>query len=155
MATVYKKAWVLCLSGSRNALERVDAAIVANEPDAKVIQPLIEALWWICAADETLSVEYPSQWKVHLRPKLGVLPQLKGLRWIRNRITHQISQWEIARPPFMWEDAETIAPTGTVKPAHDHGRSEYIALLQGNDARDAIRSTVKGIQRSALGGLPP
>jgi hypothetical protein len=154
-STSFKKSWVLSISGATNALERVDLALDSKEADAKVIQPLIEALWWVCAADESLTKEYPAQWPDNLRPSLPELPVLKGLRWVRNRATHQISQWEIAKPPFQWEDASIIAPPGSVKRGRDHGRAEYTAYLQGHDARDAIKTLSEAITREAIGKLPP
>ena len=155
MSRTYKKSWVLCLSGANNSLRRVDDALATSRTDSLVIQPLIEAMWWVCVTDESLMAEYPSQWKENLRPGLPEMSVIRGLRWVRNRATHQITQWEIARPPFHWSDAHSIAPLGTVKSHQDHGRSEYIAELQGNDARDAIRVVIAAIKREAIGKLPP
>jgi len=153
-STGYKKSWLLCISGAYNATKRVDLALVSKKTDAEVIQPLIEALWWVYAADESLKEEYPSEWS-KLRSNLPELPLLLGLRWIRNRVTHQISQWEIAKPPFQWGDARIIAPPGSVSADRDHGRTEYISHLQGNDARDAISVVVDAIRKEATGKLPP
>lgn len=155
MSTSYKKSWVLCLSGATNAIARVDTALSSNDVDAKVILPLIEALWWVCAADETLIEEYGSAWKDHLRAKLTVLPLILGLRWARNRATHQVCHWELARPPFHWEDAAKVSPPGTVKQQHDHGRAEYVTHLQGRDALEALRAVVKEIRNEAMRGLAP
>lgn len=155
MSTSYKKSWFLCLSGAHNAIARVDSALAAKETDAKVLQPLAESLWWVCAADESLKTEYKNQWKKHLRPILPELPLLEGLHWARNRVTHQICHWEMARPPLLWEDAEILAPSGNVQPQFDHGRAEYVSHLQGNDAREAVKLVVKGIRSLAVGSLPP
>jgi len=78
-STSFKKSWVLCISGATNALERVDLALDSKEADAKVIRPLIEAPWWVCAADESLMKEYPAQWRDNLtehRKVLGITGQV-------------------------------------------------------------------------------
>ena len=155
MSTIYKKSWLLCLSGATNAIARVDMALASKDVDAKVILPLIEALWWVCAADDTLSEEYGSAWERHLRAKLPELPLLLGLRWARNRATHQACHWELARPPFHWADATTVAPPGRVKPRHDKGRAEYVSHLEGRDALQALKAVVEGIKKAAIRGLAP
>jgi hypothetical protein len=167
MSITYKKSWVLCLSGANNALARVNAALETNEPDAKVLQPLIEALWWVRAADESLSTEFkpPTRpkgqpaavhpWDDVLRANMSCVGFLDGIRWARNRITHQICHWEMAESPFHWEDAEVLAPTCTVEKHHDYGRQQYKDFLEGKDARHALRIAIDGIKSEAMGKLPP
>ena len=155
-STSYKKSWVLCWSGASLAIEWVDEAISANASDAEVLRPLIECLWWVCAMDESLSEEYPSEWKVHLRPKGSELYDLLlGLRWARNRMTHQICQWGLAVSPFVWADAEILAPAPTVKPEHDRGRTEYKAHFEGNDPRTTLKRVVDGMKQKAFSSLAP
>ena len=126
------------------------------ESDAQVLRPLIECLWWVCATDESLKEEYPSEWVGNLRPKGSELYNLlRGLRWARNRMTHQICQWELAAPPFVWQDAEILAPANNVDPRHDGGRDEYKSFLQGNDAREALNNVMGLIKNKAIGSLPP
>lgn len=149
MATNYKKAWVLCLTGATNAAARAKQGLEDKQPDAAIIQSLVEALWWVTAGDETLGAEYGSEWKVQLRPNLKCFKTIVGLRWARNRITHQICHWEMAKAPFNWESANTLAPPGSVLPHHDHGRAEYQSELEGKPALDAFSAVIDEITAAA------
>lgn len=100
--------------------------------------------------------EYPNQWKIYLRPEGSELYDLiLGLRWARNRMTHQVCQWEIAVPPFAWQDAESLAPIDTVERRYDRGRTQYEQHLQRKDAREALKRVLGEIKRKAVGALPP
>ena len=159
MSTSYKKSWLLCWTGASIAMDRVNGALEAKKSDAEILRPLIECLWWICATDESLMEEYPSEWKVHLRPKGSDLYNLiLGLRWARNRMAHQLCQWDIATSPFVWQDAEKLLPRNSVnKPnkAFDRGRNEFETLLQGTDPRDGLNRAIAEIKSKAIGSLPP
>ena len=155
MSVGYKKSWVICLSGAHNAMRRLDDALSARKTDPEALRPLIECLWWVCAADESLMEEYPIEWDDHHRPKSSELyAEIQGLRWARNRVTHQVCHWNVAAPPFIWADAECLWPSAEIKTKNmrhrDKGRNEYIARLQGNDARKALNTVIHEIRNEAL-----
>ena len=140
-------------------MERVNGALQAKKSDAEVLRPLIECLWWVCVTDETLMEEYPSEWKDHLRPKGSDLYDLiLGLRWARNRMAHQVCQWDIAIAPFVWQDADKLSSITSVSNPNkgwDKGRKEFTLLLQGNDPRDGLKKAIAEIKGKAVGSLPP
>ena len=156
MSTSYRKSWVLCLSGASKAMAKLDDALDNKSPDAEVLRPLIECLWWVCATDESLMEEYSNEWKEHLRPERSELSEIiLGLRWARNRMTHQICQWDIARPPFVWEDAEFLYPFENADRRYDRGRDQYQLHLQGQDARAALKRVLSEIKTKAVASLSP
>lgn len=155
MAESQQKAWVLCWSGACVAIERVRTMLNERKSDAKVVRTLVEALWWVTAADEALKAEYGGRWTDRLRAKLPELPLLEGLRWAKSRVTPQIRLWESATPPFHWAEAAALCPPESTQTDHDPGRSEYVSNLQGQPTVDTLKSAVNAIRDAALGGLPP
>ena len=71
-----------------------------------------------------------------------------GLRWARNRITHQESQWKIIEPPFNWANEEKVPPPPSAE--HDRGREDYRQCLQGKPVLAQLREIVNFLQEYAM-----
>lgn len=146
MATSQEKAWVLCLNNAKAALRRVETALIELRPNLDACQPLIECMWWVCETDEALEDEFADQWKSLRKADPDLKEKISGLQWARDHAARQICQWEIGKPPFRWDDAQSIEPKGdNTKKKQDRARKRYEDHLQGEVAREFLGCILKEI----------
>jgi hypothetical protein len=146
------------MTGLRLATERYQAA--AQDPGSAAVDvfvPLSEALAWACSLDEAMSKIYGEPY-VQARATDPMGPYLVGLRFARNRCTHQLAliaeRRHLApplRPPltpgllFRWRPVAEL-PAADAK--HDNGRVEYEDCLVGNTAQTTLGQVTGWLQRA-------
>jgi len=144
-----KPGWLLCLSGANFAISRtqecLDRGIGGN--DAEALRGTCEAIWWIVAAEEMLLDAHDRMYRT-ARADAGWDEVMSGLRWARNRITHQESQWKIIEPPFNWANEQNVPQPLIVR--HDRGRDNYRRCLQGRPVIARLREMVNFLREYAM-----
>lgn len=136
---------MLCISGAQFALQRAEAdlgqGVAGNDADA--LRSVCEAAWWISAVDEMLRTAHNRMY-TDARSTSGKSDEIKGLRWVRNRITHQDAHWTVVASPFVWANE-----AGIPKGINDNGRAEYQIGLQGRNVIGSIREVLGWIETFA------
>jgi hypothetical protein len=150
MMMTCEKAWALCLGNARSALDSAETALIELRPDTQVLQPLIECMWWVGAADDALEEEYGTQWKKVRKSQPQLKKEIAGLRWAGNRAAQQLHRWRTAKLPFRWTDAESLEPKRSSKKKQSRGRQQYEQHLQGRVAREVLERLVKTIAERAV-----
>lgn len=146
--TVSKPGWLLCVGGGSFAIRRAQKSLSSDKgTDAQALRAICEAIWWIACADEMLMEAQGKNYR-DARAQSGFDKRMAGLRWVRNRITHQESQWSIIQPPFLWAPSSVIPIP--CNPNHDKGRAEYIAHVEGNEAVPFLNGLLKDLKASAI-----
>jgi hypothetical protein len=105
----------------------------AGGTDAAIVQALYDAIWWIRCCDELLTEAHKNTYNSE-KQNNGWSGKVEGLRWVRNRITHQESQWKIIDPPHKWASSASI-PSNSQR---DNFRSDYDAHLAGSPIWDVF-----------------
>ena len=130
--------WLLSHSGAMFALDRVEAEFQSdNGSDAGALRATCEAIWWICNLDEVLNNGEHSSDYSNFRERQNIESLIAGIRWARNRITHQPAHWKIAEPPFLWADAASIPMSNN--PKHNHGVEQYKTNCEGKPVIQTLR----------------
>lgn len=151
----------------RFALESARAALGRNTGlDAESKRSLIEAVWWVAAADGYLQEAFGSVWRDH-KQRHKPTDLLSGIYWARNRAIHDpLSLATMTEPSdaytvtyaegygtWAWRPVADIAK---IDPARDlgDGHIRYAAALAGrpivNTLNEAIE-TLDGLNLTALG----
>lgn len=122
----------LAFSALEDALERLDAA---GEDYARTYAAVGEVLWWAVAVDEPMEDYRPGYEALRAEDKDGRL--LPGLRWARNRVSHQraiLFRQESQGPAgLVWVRVEDVPPGRT-----ERGRDIYKEQLAGEPIIDTI-----------------
>lgn len=142
-------AWALCLGNARRALRSAETALIELSPDAQVLQPLIECMWWIGATDAALEEEYGARWKEARKSEPELKDQIAGLRWAGSRASQLLHRWGMNKPPYRWTDADSLELKRRSTKNQTRGRQQFEHSLQGRIAREVLEHLVKAIAERA------
>lgn len=134
--------------------------------EAAAFAALGEALFWACACDDRCVQLLGRPYKAARRRN----PHLLGVKWARNRFTHQqllvmdhVLGAELDRARlnrsrldsishFIWADPGIYRAR---KPAHDVGRQQYVAHMQGRPVSDTMDRLREWLDKDALRAFAP